>query len=203
MHPLSLGRVSLEQRSPTEADALHGLPRVRVALRCAVERRQKDVSPSQPPLSCPYAHHLLRNSACLPQCVSGAGAVSTLGIRGDPNCNHPEASRKEQKPPRSLRDLLAIKKKPLEDGWCLSFYWLFGGWIAATMQTQFYYFRPFRRFWRTVVVLSPAILAISERWNFYYFRSFWPFSDGTPTKALSVCPVRQQDWLGIHTIFGP
>ena len=34
------------------------------------------------------------------------------------NFNHQQAARKEQKLPRSLRDLLATIKKPWEDGYC-------------------------------------------------------------------------------------
>ena len=48
-------------------------------------------------------------------------AVQTLGTFGDPpadDCNHQEASRKEQKLPRSLWDLLATITKSWEDRSC-------------------------------------------------------------------------------------
>ena len=63
-------------------------------------------------------------------------AVQTLGISEDPpvvNCNHQEASRKEQTLPRSLQDLFATINKTEEDRSCacnfafLGFYGLFGG----------------------------------------------------------------------------
>ena len=69
------------------------------------------------------------------------GALAAVRTRckfwvfGDPpgdNCNHQEASRKEQKLPRSLWDLLATIEKTEEDGSCacnsalLGFYRLFG-----------------------------------------------------------------------------
>ena len=60
--------------------------------------------------------------ALLPQCRRSA-AAQTLGICGAPpgdNCNHQEASRKEQKPPQSLWDLLAtIQKIPGRQVLCL------------------------------------------------------------------------------------
>ena len=58
----------------------------------------------------------LPHRALLPRCACGAGAVQLLGIFGDPpggNCNHQEASRREQTLPRSLWDLLAITRENL------------------------------------------------------------------------------------------
>ena len=69
----------------------------------------------------------------------GARVMQTLGISGDPssdNCNHQEASRNEQKPPRSLWDLLAtVQQNPGTQVLCfqLSFSGvLWAVWVGAS-----------------------------------------------------------------------
>ena len=79
----------------------------------------------EPPLPSPQPLQTQRGHSC-----HGARGVRTLGVSGDPpgdNCNHPEASRKEQKLPRSLWDLLATIKKIKEDRSCC-----LGGCIAGS-----------------------------------------------------------------------
>ena len=61
-------------------------------------------------------------------------AVRTLGVSGDPpgdNCNHQEASRKEQKLPRGLWDLLRTIKKPWKTGLVLAAKLLSGSWAVS------------------------------------------------------------------------
>ena len=79
--------------------------------------------------------------ALLPRCARGGGTVHTLGLSGAPpgdNCNHQEASGKEQKLPGSLWESLATITKTQEDRWCacisgfLGFYGLFG-WVHLGM----------------------------------------------------------------------
>ena len=66
---------------------------------------------------CPRAPHSSHMEGAL------ATAVQSLGIPGDPpgeNWNHQEVSRKEQKQPRSLRDVLATIKQSRKTGLVLA-----------------------------------------------------------------------------------